>query len=88
VEIEGPANVSIYVYDNNTCVVESFLPNPVEINVITTKDYKKLTDLQTNETITGTSRSPQRMWFQPKDNGTNAFAITLKPHSFRVFKFE
>jgi len=28
------------------------------------------------------------MWFQPKDNGTNAFAITLKPHSFRVFKFE
>jgi len=88
VEIEGPDNVSIYVYDNNTCVVESFLPNPVEINVITTKDYKKLTDLQTNETITGTSRSPQRMWFQPKDNGTNAFAITLKPHSFRVFKFE
>ena len=45
VQIEGPANISIYVYDNNTCVVESFLPQETEINVVTIKDFKKLTDL-------------------------------------------
>jgi hypothetical protein len=88
VQIEGPANVSIYIYDNNTCIVESFLPETTEINLVTTKDYKKLTDLGTNEMFSGTARSPQRMWFLPKDNGTNAFTISLKPHSFRVFKFE
>ena len=88
VQIEGPSNVSIYVYDNNTCVVESFLPETTEINLVTTKEYKKLTDLQTNETFPGTARAAQRMWFLPKDNGTNAFTISIKPHSFRVFKFE
>ncbi|MEJ0102667.1 MAG: hypothetical protein WDO19_08975 [Bacteroidota bacterium] len=88
VQIEGPANISLYVYDNNTCIVESFLPETTELKIITTKEYNKLTDLQTNESLTGTVRNPQRMWFRPKDNGTNAFTITLKPHSFRVFKFE
>jgi hypothetical protein len=88
VSIEGPANISLYVYENNTCIVESFLPEPIEIKIVTNKEYEKLTDLQTNESIKGTSRQPQRFWFQPKDNGTNAFSVTLKPHSFRVFRFE
>jgi hypothetical protein len=55
---------------------------------VTTKEFKTLTDLQTNEAIPGTARDPQRGWFLPKNNGTTAFSISLKPHSFRVFKFE
>ncbi|MBK5271317.1 MAG: hypothetical protein JJE22_09915, partial [Bacteroidia bacterium] len=66
----------------------SFLDEPTEIKVITTKDFKKLTDLQTNESLTGAARDPQRSWVQPKNNGTNTFTVNLKPHSFRVFKFE
>lgn len=88
VQIEGPGNVSLYVYDNNTCIVESFLPQPVEIRIVTTKPYTKLTDLQSNEIIPGTARNPQTFWFEPKNNGSNAFTVTIKPHSFRVFKFE
>jgi hypothetical protein len=88
VQIEGPANVSLYVYDNNTCIVESFLPEETEINIVTTKEYTQLTDLRTKESFTGTARDPQRFWFMPKDYGTHAFTIKLKPHSFRVFKFE
>lgn len=88
VQIEGPANISLYVYDNNTCIVESFLPETTEIRVVTTKPYTQLTDLQTNETITGTARDPQRFWMEPKNNGSNAFTVSIKPHSFRVFKFE
>lgn len=88
VQIEGPANISLYVYDNNTCIVESFLPQATEIKIVTSREYKKLTDLQTNESVTGTARNPQRSWFQPKNDGTNVFSITLKPHSFRVFSFK
>ncbi|MEO8405895.1 MAG: hypothetical protein ABI480_14915, partial [Chitinophagaceae bacterium] len=88
VHIEGPANVSLYVYDNNTCIVESFLPASTPINIVTIKPYTKLIDLQTNETISGAARDPQRFWMEPKNNGTNVFSISLKPHSFRVFKFE
>ncbi|MDP4261218.1 MAG: hypothetical protein Q8941_01695 [Bacteroidota bacterium] len=86
--IEGPGNISLYVYDNNTCIVESFLPQATAIKIITAKEYKRLTDLQTNESWEGTARDPQRFWFLPKDNGVNVFNITVKPHSFRVFKFE
>lgn len=88
VQIEGPANISLYEYDNNTCIVESFLPQATEMKIVTTKDYNKLTDLQTNESITGVARNPQTFWFQPKNNGTNVFSIVLKPHSFRVFRFK
>lgn len=88
VQIEGPSNISLYVYDNNTCIVESFLPQATEMKIITTGKYRKLTDLQTNESLAGVARSPQRTWFQPKNDGTNVFSIVLKPHSFRMFKFE
>ncbi len=88
ITMEGPANISLYVYDNNTCIVESFLPETTELKIITNREYQKLTDLQSNEIFTGTARGPQTMWSKPKDNGTNAFTIKLKPHSFKVFKFE
>ncbi|HEY4935641.1 MAG TPA: hypothetical protein VII44_03630, partial [Puia sp.] len=88
VTIEGPANISLFVYDNNTCVVESFLPETTEIKIVTDREYRKLTDLQSSEVLGSTARTPQKMWFKPKDNGTNVFTVKLKPHSFRVFKFE
>jgi hypothetical protein len=88
VTIEGPANISLYVYDNNTCIVESFLSEPAKLNIVTNKEYEKITDLQSGEVLTGTTRAPQKMWFRPKDNGTNVFSVNLQPHSFRVFKFE
>jgi hypothetical protein len=88
VTIEGPANISLFVYDNNTCIVESFLPETTEIKIVAKREYQKLTDLQSGEVLGSTPRSPQKMWFRPKDNGTNVFTVKLKPHSFRVFKFE
>ena len=86
VQLEGPANISIYVYDNNTCVVESFLDKPTDINLVTPAGLKTLTDLSTNEKIPGTVRSsPSRFIVTP---AKNVFPLTLKPHSFRAFKFE
>jgi hypothetical protein len=87
VVLEGPAQVSIFVYDNNTCIVESFQDTPVNINVVTAGAFKTLTDINTNESIPGTFRKGFR-GFGMMENDKNAFAVTLKPHSYKVFKFQ
>lgn len=86
--LEGPGNVSIYVYDNNTCIVESFSDTPVDINIVTAKPYTTLTDLVDNVPVTGTVRPapPRRQGANGSEK--NVFKLTLKPHSFRAFKFE
>jgi hypothetical protein len=87
IQLEGPGNVSIFVYDNNTCIVESFLDKPVDAGLVTASPFKTLTDINTNEKIPGTVRKSMRGFGQATPE-KNAFAFTLKPHSYRVFKFE
>ena len=87
VQLEGPGNISIYVYDNNTCIVESFLDKETSVNVVTAGQFKNLTDLVSNDKMTGTQRNIRAFFGQPAVN-KNVFAVTLKPHSYRVFKFE
>lgn len=88
VQLEGPGNVSIYVYDNNTVVVESFLDKSADLNLVTAKAFKTLTDLGSNKKLAGTLRAAQITWEEPKGKEKNVFSLSLKPHSFRVFKFE
>lgn len=88
VSIEGPGKISLFVYDNNTCIVESFLDETATINIVTARPYKTLTEITTGEKLTGTERPVQTRWNLPKNDGSNVFSIGLKPHSFRVFKFE
>ena len=87
VQLEGPGNISIFVYDNNTCIVESFLNTESSVNLLTAGPFKSLTDLITNEKIPGTERKSPAGWGQPLID-KNVFPLTLKPHSFRVLKFE
>ena len=56
--IEDPFQVSLFVYDNGTSVVESFLPDPVLIRVMADLPEITLTDLQSNGSIPG----PLRTW--------------------------
>jgi hypothetical protein len=88
VRLEGPGNIAIYVYDNNTCVVESFLDKAADISLVTARQFKTLTDMISNQTIPGTLRNAPLSWTEPGGKATNVFALTIKPHSFRVFKFE
>lgn len=87
VTVEGPGKVSLFVYDNNTFIVESFLDQAVPINIVTNKPFTTLTDLTTNERLTGSVRPAQTRWSLPKTDVTHVFSISLKPHSFRAFKF-
>jgi hypothetical protein len=81
VQLEGPGQVSIYLYDNNTFIVESFRPETTEIKITAATSSKKITDLQIGEVITATER---RGW----NSTRSVFSFSLKPHSFRVFRIE
>ena len=101
VSINAPSMVSLFVYDNDTCIVESFLDEPVDITVTVAKQVEGLRDLQTDELIfpgnngeggRGGMRGFGGFGGFGGRRGTGAartnFSVTIKPHSFRVFKYE
>jgi hypothetical protein len=87
VKIEGPAQVSLFCYDNGTFIVESFLKEPVTIKIILKEPHTVLTDLISNETLQGSVISNAYFRNRP---GTpeRSFELTIKPHSYRVFLSE
>jgi hypothetical protein len=87
VSIEAPGEVSLFVYDNNSFVVESFLDKEVKIKILLDKGAKQITNVATGEIITGVERSAPT--FRNRKFGKDAvvFEVTLKPHSFKGFTF-
>ena len=83
VYIEGPAHVCLFVYDNDTFIVESFLDEPVEIEVVSTQEAKGLTDLLEGSAVAGQAR-PSAGRRGPAAG--QVWSMTVKPHSYRVFK--
>jgi hypothetical protein len=51
VRLDAPAMVSLFAYDNDKFIVESFSDNPVQARVITDAKFTKLHDLVTGEEI-------------------------------------
>lgn len=86
VRLEGPSKVIVFVYDNNTFIVESFLDHGVNVKVSATGGFLKIKNLVTGETIDGQTPpapSARRMSFgAPR----TSFSITLKPHSYLAFE--
>ncbi len=88
VRLEGPAKVSLLVYDNNTFVVESFLDEPVSVAVAVGLDHAQIQDVVTGETVRGETRTRMVRWGQPPKPDRNVMPLTLAPHSFRAFRVE
>jgi len=85
--LEGPSMVSLFVYDNNTFIVESFLPEETKIKVVAGQGITKLTDILSSEQITGSGKSTSMIWGRPREE-RSTFEMTIKPHSYRVFRAE
>ncbi len=83
--IEGPAKVSLFVYDNKTLIVESFLSVETKIRVFTDPGTGSLTDLVSGEKVETAGKSTSRIWGRDAVE-KSYFDIVLKPHSYRVFK--
>jgi hypothetical protein len=86
IRIDAPAKVSLFVYDNNTFIVESFLDEPVTIRINAKESITKITDMLSGaELELQPDNSPPFMRRFRPDDKNNAFRVTLPPHSYKVF---
>ena len=72
--LDAPARVSLFVYDNDRFIVESFQDNPVDAKIVTDKRITRLHDLVSGADLTG----------EPQAGGT-VFNLKLERASYRVF---
>jgi hypothetical protein len=77
VRLDTPSQVSLYVYDNDKFIVESFRQDPMRATVVTDKRITRIRDLQSGQLLTGTER-----------DGATVFEMPLNPGSYRVFSAE
>jgi hypothetical protein len=82
VRLEGPGQICLFVYDNDTFIVESFLDEPVDVQVVTDERFTALADLLAGQTLSA-APAPQRSWGRMPGR---RFPMTLPPHSYRVFQ--
>jgi len=86
--LDAPAKVSLFLYDNGTFIVESFLDEPVTIKINAKNGIDKITDLLSGAVINKMSEdnSTRPFGFRIRfDDKNNVFRVTLPPHSYKVF---
>jgi hypothetical protein len=85
VQIDAPGKVSLFAYDNNTFVVESYLDQPAQVTVSTLGPALKLRNLDNGAVVEGKS-APGRRGAHAEQR--NEFHIEVPPHSFLAFAEE
>jgi hypothetical protein len=92
VRIDSPPLVSLFAYDNDTFVVESFRPTPALVNVLVPGANVKLRDLATGKLVAGHEPPPpakdrrgRRRYEEPP---YTVFSVNIQPHSYRAFRIE
>ena len=84
--MEGPAKVSLFMYDNQTLIVENFNDEPVDIKLVGKADgFKKMTNLEDNSVVNGEADKVLVKW---RMNDVTKFSISVKPHSYQAFKYQ
>jgi hypothetical protein len=77
VNIEGPSRVCLFLYDNDTFILHSFLTYPCEVGIIVKGKGLKLRELASKEVVNGLERSNETI-----------FQTYLQPSSYRAFRIE
>ena len=77
VSTESKSKISLFVYDNNTFIIHSFLPHRETVKVVIKGKADKLKELNSNRILEGVHC----------DNKTE-FRFNINPHSYQVFKIE
>jgi hypothetical protein len=87
VRMDGPAEVSLFLYDNGTLVVHSFRDEATEVSLVA-KGAKALRDLETGEVLAGRAIPEGQGFFRSPDAGKTVIKVPVKPHSYRAFQKE
>ena len=89
IRLDGPAQVALFAYDNNTFIVESYLPTATDVKVSVAGSFNRLKNLITGEKIAGLTSSAGMERRQQHDNPAHtSCTIHLLPHSYVTFAIE
>jgi hypothetical protein len=98
VRLDGPSNVALFAYDNNTFVVQNYQHAEVDVRVGVLGGFSKLRNLVTNEVLDRQSDPNPGMGrgFGGRGRGRggmggeqrSSFNVHLLPHSYVVFAAE
>ena len=77
VSIDANAKIGLFTYDNDTFVVESFLPYPEDIKVVIDRQNAKLVDLVTGLEIEGLT-----------SEDTTTFKVNLQQATYKAFRIK
>jgi hypothetical protein len=85
VQLNGPGQVALFAYDNNTFIVESYLASETDVTVSLAGEFSNLRNLVTGGGIAA-EESEDGRW----QSGGNrvSFRVHLLPHSYSVFAAE
>ena len=90
VRLDGPAQVALFPYDNNTVIAENYSATAEDVKISTLGKAVQLKNLVTGEIIEG-KRPASRGWNWRNDTTVEervAFSTQLPPHSYAVFALE
>jgi hypothetical protein len=83
VRVESPAQVMLFVYDNNTFIVHSILPESVKVGIVLDSSIPGICDIQTTQII---DDGKEILDWRRQSTGKHSFSVEIKPHSYRVFR--
>lgn len=87
VRVDGPAEVALFPYDNDTFIVENFSANAADVKISTLEHATRLKNLVSGETIEGKIPTLPHGWNWRNETieARVTFTVHLQPHSYTVF---
>jgi len=88
VQLQAPGNVSIFMYNNHTCIIESFHDETIIVKLAANQEIQVVQDLMNNTTIEGEIQPASGGWSQSVMPAKKLFQMELPPHTFKVFRLK
>lgn len=88
VQMKGPSKIALFVYDNHTFIVESFRDEGADIQIAVDDRFNRIEDILTGEILSGEELFTKSGRFDEASVrvNKNGYNLTIKPHSYRVFR--
>jgi len=86
--LEGPGEVTLFLYDNGSFVVESFLDEKVSVKVVLDPAILQITDVMSGEKLPASQRIAPEFGGRKFGKDVSVIDLEIMPHSFRAFIHE
>ncbi len=85
VQIDAPSKVSLFLYNNNTFVIQSFRDTPTTATILVAGTGKRLRNILTAKILSGSAAKSRIERYTRKANERTSFQVTIPPHSYVAF---